>query len=81
MLSRPEIASKFGFGVYEADLQTGELWKAGRKIKLQSQPFKVLTLLLEKPGEVVTREDLQLQVWGNNAHPRVWYLRSGSLTR
>jgi DNA-binding winged helix-turn-helix (wHTH) protein len=66
MPSHPEIASKFGFGVYEIDVQAGELWKAGRKIKLQSQPFKVLTLLLEKPGEVVTREDLQLQVWGNN---------------
>jgi Tol biopolymer transport system component/DNA-binding winged helix-turn-helix (wHTH) protein len=66
MPSHPVIASKFGFGVYEVDLKTGELWKAGRKIKLQSQPFKVLTLLLEKPGEVVTREDLQLHVWGNN---------------
>jgi DNA-binding winged helix-turn-helix (wHTH) protein len=66
MPSHPEIASKFGFGVYEVDLQTGELWKAGRKVKLQSQPFKVLTLLLENAGEVVTREDLQLQLWGNN---------------
>ncbi|WP_353069734.1 winged helix-turn-helix domain-containing protein [Tunturibacter empetritectus] len=66
MLSHPEIASRFGFGVYEADLQTGELWKAGRKIKLQSQPFKVLAILLEKHGEVVTREELQLRVWGKN---------------
>jgi len=66
MSSRTEIASKVGFGVYEADLQTGELWKAGRKVKLQSQPFKVLTLLLEKAGEVVTREELQLAVWGKD---------------
>jgi Tol biopolymer transport system component/DNA-binding winged helix-turn-helix (wHTH) protein len=66
MLSHPEIASRFGFGVYEADLQTGELWKAGRKVKLQSQPFKVLAALLEKAGEVVTREELQLRVWGKN---------------
>jgi DNA-binding winged helix-turn-helix (wHTH) protein len=66
MLSHPEIASRFGFGVYEADLQTGELWKAGRKVKLQSQPFKVLAALLEKAGEVVTREELQIRVWGKN---------------
>ena len=61
MLSHPEIASRFGFGVYEADLQTGELWRAGRKIKLQSQPFKVLAVPLEKLGEVVTREELQFR--------------------
>ncbi|MBB5317357.1 winged helix-turn-helix domain-containing protein [Tunturibacter empetritectus] len=66
MLSHPEIVSRFGFGVYEADLQTGELWRAGRKIKLQSQPFKVLAVLLEKAGEVVTREELQVRVWGTN---------------
>ncbi len=52
------------FGVYEVDLQTGELWKAGRRIKIQTQPFKVLAALLERPGEVVTREELQSRVWG-----------------
>lgn len=66
MLSPAGSAWKVGFGLYEADLQTGELWKAGRKIKLQSQPFKVLTVLIEKPGEVVTREELQLRVWGKD---------------
>jgi Tol biopolymer transport system component/DNA-binding winged helix-turn-helix (wHTH) protein len=66
MLSHAENASKVGFGLYEADLQTGEIWKAGRKIKLQSQPFKVLTVLIERPGEVVTREELQLRVWGRD---------------
>jgi Tol biopolymer transport system component/DNA-binding winged helix-turn-helix (wHTH) protein len=50
--------------VYEVDLQTGELWKAGRRIKIQTQPFKVLAALLERPGEVVTREELQTRVWG-----------------
>jgi len=50
--------------VYEVDLQTGELWKAGRRIKIQTQPFKVLAALLERPGEVVTREELQSRVWG-----------------
>ncbi|HXN21424.1 MAG TPA: winged helix-turn-helix domain-containing protein [Candidatus Dormibacteraeota bacterium] len=51
------------FDVYEADLRAGELYKAGRKIKLQIQPFHVLALLLEHPGQVVTREDLQKKLW------------------
>ena len=54
------------FGLFEADLQSGELWKAGKRIKLQSQPFKVLAALLERPGEVVSREDLQLRLWGKD---------------
>src|SRR5277367_5195518 len=54
------------FGLFEADLQSGELWKAGKRIKIQSQPFKVLSVLLEHPGEVVSREDLQLRVWGKD---------------
>jgi Tol biopolymer transport system component/DNA-binding winged helix-turn-helix (wHTH) protein len=58
--------SKFVFGLYEIDVQTGELWKAGHRIKLQSQPFKVLAALLARPGQVVTREELQLQLWGKD---------------
>ena len=58
--------SRLAFGLYEIDLQAGELWKAGFRIKLQSQPFKVLTALLEKPGQVVTREELQLRLWGRD---------------
>src|SRR6201997_2116254 len=57
-------STKTSFGVFEVDLQTGELWKAGRRIKLQTQPFKVLSALLDRPGEIVTREELQLRVWG-----------------
>src|SRR5215472_3511868 len=51
------------FGVFELDLRAGELWRNGCKIKLQEQPFQVLALLLEKPGEVVTREDLRNRLW------------------
>ena len=51
------------FGVFEVDLRSGELRKAGVKIKLQEQPFKVLTALLEHPGEVVTREELRNRIW------------------
>jgi Tol biopolymer transport system component/DNA-binding winged helix-turn-helix (wHTH) protein len=61
-----ESPSRVLFGLFEADLQTGELWKAGKRIKIQSQPFKVLTALLERPGEIVTREELQLRVWGKD---------------
>src|SRR5438067_2082987 len=47
------------FDVFEVDFRAGELYRAGRKIKLQVQPFQVLTVLLERPGEVVTREDFE----------------------
>jgi len=51
------------FGAFEVDLRTGELCKDGSKLKLTGQPFQVLTILLEKPGEVVTREELQKRLW------------------
>jgi TolB-like protein/DNA-binding winged helix-turn-helix (wHTH) protein/Tfp pilus assembly protein PilF len=51
------------FGVFEADLRSGELRKHGLRIKLQEQPFQILAMLLERPGEVVTREELRLKLW------------------
>src|SRR5713101_1800866 len=51
------------FGVYELNLAARELRKHGIRIKLRGQPFEILTLLLEKPGEIVTREDLQKRLW------------------
>ena len=51
------------FGLFEADLSAGELRKRGRKIPLQDQPFRVLTLLLQRPGELVSREDFQRALW------------------
>jgi DNA-binding winged helix-turn-helix (wHTH) protein len=51
------------FDVFEVDLRAEELYKAGRKIKLQVQPFHVLLILLERPGEVVTREEMQKRLW------------------
>ncbi len=59
-----ETPARTAFGLFEVDLQTGELWKSGRRIKIQTQPFNVLAALLERPGEIVTRDDLQLRVWG-----------------
>src|SRR5215831_11864232 len=51
------------FGAFEADLRTGELRKDGVKLKFSGQPFQVLAILLERPGEVVTREELQRRLW------------------
>jgi TolB-like protein/DNA-binding winged helix-turn-helix (wHTH) protein/Tfp pilus assembly protein PilF len=54
------------FGVFEVDFHAGEIRKSGLKIKLHAQPLEVLKLLLERPGEVVTREELQQKLWGDN---------------
>src|SRR5450755_4929931 len=51
------------FGVFELDLSAGELRKNGVKLRLQGQPFQVLALLLDRAGEVVTREELQQKLW------------------
>ena len=51
------------FGTFEVDLPAGELRKGGVKLKLTGQPFQVLAILLERPGEVVTRQDLQKRLW------------------
>ncbi len=51
------------FGVFEVEVRTGELRKQGVRIKMQEQPFHVLTVLLQRPGEVVTREELRSQNW------------------
>lgn len=54
------------FGPYQIDRQTGELSDNGRKLKLQVQPFQVLVALLERPGEIVTREDLRQKLWADD---------------
>lgn len=51
------------FGVFEVDLHTAELRKQGVRIRLEEQPFHILELLLEAPGELVTREDLRRKLW------------------
>src|SRR5438445_7207598 len=51
------------FGVFEVDVRAGEVHKQGVRIKLQEQPFHVLTILMQRPGEVVTREELRNQNW------------------
>lgn len=61
-----ETKSRVCFALFEADLEAGQLWKAGYRIKLQSQPFKLLTVLLERPGQVISREELQTRLWGKD---------------
>jgi Tol biopolymer transport system component/DNA-binding winged helix-turn-helix (wHTH) protein len=54
------------FGIFEANLETGELRRNGARIKLQDQPFQLLALLLARPGDIVTREQLRSQLWSND---------------
>src|SRR5215469_2494487 len=55
--------AKYKFGDFEADLKAGELRKSGARLRLQMQPFQVLVALLERPKEVVTREELRQRLW------------------
>jgi TolB-like protein/DNA-binding winged helix-turn-helix (wHTH) protein/Tfp pilus assembly protein PilF len=56
-------ARRIRFGPYEVDLRSRELRKHGTKMRLQDQPFQVLAMLLERPGELVTREELRSKLW------------------
>jgi DNA-binding winged helix-turn-helix (wHTH) protein len=60
---RQTNAGPFRFGPFEADLQSCELRKHGVRIKLQDQPFRILAMLLQRPGETITREELRQQLW------------------
>src|ERR1700758_3606502 len=51
------------FGLFEVDPRSGELRKQGIKVKLQEQPFHLLRMLLEHPGEIITRDELQKKIW------------------
>lgn len=63
MEERSGASAPIQFGKFEVDLRSGELRKQGFKVKLQEQPFQVLVMLLEHPNEVVTREQLQRELW------------------
>src|SRR5271169_3012198 len=51
------------FGVFEVDLRAGELRRNGLKVKLQNQPFQILGMLLERPGEIITRDEMRVRLW------------------
>src|ERR1700741_2366031 len=61
--SQAESSWSLRFGVFDLDLRAAELRRNGMKIKLQEQPFQVLAQLLERPGDVVTREELRDRLW------------------
>jgi TolB-like protein/DNA-binding winged helix-turn-helix (wHTH) protein/Tfp pilus assembly protein PilF len=62
------VGSRILAGQFEIDMAAGELYKSGRRVALQEKPFRVLSALLRHPGELVTREDLQSQLWSVDTH-------------
>src|SRR6202167_5295386 len=56
------------FGLFEVNLAAGILTRQGTRVKLQDQPFRILTLLLQRPGEIVTREQLRRALWQPETH-------------
>jgi TolB-like protein/DNA-binding winged helix-turn-helix (wHTH) protein len=62
-MQAPTQMRRARFGPFEADLRSGELRKHGLKIKLQDQPFQVLTLLIQRPGEIISRQELRQRLW------------------
>ena len=57
------VPNRVRFGPFRADLRTRELWKEGIRLKLAGQPFQVLEILLNNPGELVTRDELKERMW------------------
>ena len=63
MKANPEPARRYRFGAFEADAETGELRRQGVRIKLNAQPFQVLLMLLGRPGQLLTREEISRELW------------------
>jgi TolB-like protein/DNA-binding winged helix-turn-helix (wHTH) protein/Tfp pilus assembly protein PilF len=67
-MTTPELRKALRFGPFEVDLRARELRKLGLRIKLQGKPFQILTVLLDRPGETVTREELRRSLWPNDEY-------------
>src|SRR5437016_10619039 len=63
MSSPHPLGSTIRFGEFTADLEAQDLFRNGSKVRLQGQPFEILAVLLERPGRVVTREELRRRLW------------------
>ncbi len=63
MVTQPQQRNRLAFGPFEVDCHTGELFKGGILLRLPGQPYQVLIALLERPGELITREQLRDQIW------------------
>lgn len=59
----PQSAQRYRFGVFEVDAATGELRRQGLRVKLNTQPFQVLLMLLDRPGQLLTREEISRELW------------------
>jgi DNA-binding winged helix-turn-helix (wHTH) protein len=59
----PQSRSRYRFGVFEVDAATGELRRQGLRVKLNTQPFQVLLMLLDRPGQLLTREEISRELW------------------
>src|SRR5277367_3626468 len=62
-MSEMNSGARYRFGVFEANAATGELRRQGIRVKLNTQPFQLLMLLLARPGEMLTREDITRELW------------------
>jgi DNA-binding winged helix-turn-helix (wHTH) protein len=62
------VTGRVRFGPFEADIESRELWRDGRPISIQDLPFRLLSALIERPGEVVTRSELTTQLWGSETY-------------
>src|SRR6478752_2828543 len=68
LMSPAESGNLFRFGLFEADRAGCTLTRNGARVKIQDQPFRLLILLLERPGEIVTREELRQALWPEGTH-------------
>src|SRR5689334_1117642 len=66
MTTDTQHPSRLRFGIYEMDARTGEVWREGVPVHLPPQPFKVLFLLASRAGDVVTREEIRQELWGQD---------------
>lgn len=62
-MAEPNHERRYRFGVFEADAKTGELRRQGVRLRLNAQPFQVLLMLVERPGELLTREEISRELW------------------
>ena len=67
-MANPPPLYRFRFGVFEVDPQTGQIWKSGSRVHLQTQPFQLLVTLLEKQGQLVSRDALRHTLWPDGTH-------------
>src|ERR1017187_2143920 len=63
MLPQSQFSARLAFGPFEVNIAAGELLKSGVRVRLSSQPFQILSILLAHPGDVVTSEHLRQQIW------------------